>query len=85
VGKSERKASFGRIKSLLEDSIERGLRENEWEFMNWTHLNLHKDKFFLLLCKRSLNFGFHKMRGIFESVRNNLLPSEVTLMHGDIN
>jgi hypothetical protein len=34
VGKSERKASFGRIKDLLEDSIERGLRDTGWEFMD---------------------------------------------------
>jgi hypothetical protein len=74
VGKSERKASFRRIKNLLEDIIERDLRENRWEFMDFTHLTLHRDKFFIV---QSLNFGFHKMRGIFESVKNYSLPSEV--------
>jgi hypothetical protein len=49
VGKSERKASFGRIKDLLEDSIVRGLRETGWEFVDSTHLNLHEDKFFIVV------------------------------------
>jgi len=49
VGKSERKASFGRIKDLVEDSIERGLREMGWEFMDSTHLTLHRGKFFIVV------------------------------------
>jgi hypothetical protein len=34
VGKSEREASFGRTKHLLEDGIERGLMEVGWEFVD---------------------------------------------------
>jgi hypothetical protein len=48
VGKSERKASFRRIKDLLEDIIEMDLRESGWEFMDSTHLTLHRDKFFIV-------------------------------------
>jgi len=46
VGKSERKASFGRMKDLLEDSFESDLREMGLEFMDSTHLTLNRDKFF---------------------------------------
>ena len=41
MGKSERKA--------LEDSIERGLRQMVWEFMDSTQLTLQRDKFLIVV------------------------------------
>jgi len=43
------KALFGRIKDLLEDSIESGLRGMGWEFLDSIHLTLHRDKFLFVV------------------------------------
>ena len=44
------------LKDLLEDSIEKGLREMGLQFMDSTHLTLNRDKFFFIFVQTDFKF-----------------------------